>query len=130
MSANLQHILCVDDEADILEVARMTLETVGGFHVTCMGSGAEAIEKAESIHPDLILLDVMMPQRDGPSTLQALRRQPSLNDVPIVFMTARVQPAEVQHYLEIGAAGVTPKPFDAMALSGQITAIWEHFHGR
>lgn len=129
MTSTLQHILCIDDEADILEVAQLSLEMVGGFKVTCLGSGREAINKAAGIQPDLILLDVMMPQLDGPSTLTALRAQADLRHVPIVFMTARVQPAEVQHYLDLGAAGVTAKPFDAMALPGQITEMWEHFHG-
>jgi two-component system OmpR family response regulator len=129
MTSTLQHILCIDDEADILEVAQLSLEMVGGFKVTCLSSGRDAIDKAAAISPDLILLDVMMPQLDGPSTLTALRTQARLRHVPIVFMTARVQPAEVQRYLDLGAAGVTAKPFDAMALPGQITAMWEHFHG-
>jgi CheY-like chemotaxis protein len=128
MGARLQHILCIDDESDILEVAQLSLELVGGFKVTCLCSGRDAIDKAAAIAPDLILLDVMMPQLDGPSTLQALRRQTGLRDVPIVFMTARVQPAEVQQYLDLGAAGVTAKPFDAMTLPGQITEMWERFH--
>ena len=128
MTATLQHILCIDDEADILEVAQLSLEMVGGFKVTCLGSGRDAIDKAALIKPDLILLDVMMPQLDGPSTLTALRAQADLQHVPIVFMTARVQPAEVQRYLDLGAAGVTAKPFDAMALPGQITEMWERFH--
>jgi two-component system OmpR family response regulator len=129
MTSTLQHILCIDDEADILEVAQLSLEMVGGFKVTCLTSGRDAIDQAAAIKPDLILLDVMMPQLDGPSTLTALRTQARLQHVPIVFMTARVQPAEVQRYLDLGAAGVTAKPFDAMALPGQITAMWEHFHG-
>lgn len=129
MTSTLQHILCIDDEADILEVAQLSLEMVGGFKVTCLGSGRDAIDRAAFIKPDLILLDVMMPQLDGPSTLTALRAQSSLQHVPIVFMTARVQPAEVQRYLDLGAAGVTAKPFDAMALPGQIAEVWERYHG-
>lgn len=130
MSPTLQHILCVDDEPDILEVAQLSLEAVGGFRVTCLNSGVEAVAKAAAIKPDLILLDVMMPGLDGPSTLQALRKLPELAHVPIVFMTARVQPAEVKKYLEIGAIGVTAKPFDAMALAGEIRNTWERFHGQ
>jgi CheY-like chemotaxis protein len=128
MGATLQHILCIDDESDILEVAKLSLELVGGFKVTCLGSGRDAIDKAALVKPDLILLDVMMPQLDGPSTLQALRQQTDLQHVPIVFMTARVQPAELQQYFDMGAAGVTAKPFDAMDLPTQITEMWERFH--
>ena len=130
MAPTLQHILCVDDEPDILEVAQLSLEAVGGFQVTCLGSGVEAVAKAASIKPDLILLDVMMPGLDGPSTLQDLKKIPELAHVPIVFMTARVQPAEVKKYLEIGAIAVTAKPFDAMALASDITKTWERFHGQ
>ena len=130
MGLTLQHILCVDDEADILEVAQLALETVGGFQVSCLNSGVEAVAKAAGIKPDLILLDVMMPQLDGPSTLKESRKNPALDQVPIIFMTARVQPSEIKAYMDLGAAGVTPKPFDAMALAGQITQIWERFHGQ
>jgi two-component system OmpR family response regulator len=130
MTQTLQHILCVDDEADILEVAQLALETVGGYQVTCLNSGVEAVAKAEGIKPDLILLDVMMPLLDGPSTYAALRKIATLDRVPIIFMTARVQPKEVQKYLELGAAGVTAKPFDAMALASQLQTMWEKFHGQ
>lgn len=128
MKPALQHILCVDDEADILEVAQLSLETVGGFKVTCLASGVEAVEKVRDIRPDLIMLDVMMPILDGPSTLTSLRKMPELDQVPIVFMTARVQPAEVARYLESGAAHVTAKPFDAMTLADEVRNVWEQFH--
>lgn len=129
MNSTLQHILCVDDEADILEVAQLSLETVGGFKVTCLSSGVDAIAQAENIQPDLIMLDVMMPKMDGPATLAELRKCEALKDVPIIFMTARVQPLEVRRYLELGANHVTAKPFDAMALSDEVRHIWEQHHG-
>lgn len=128
MNTSMQHVLCIDDEVDILEVAQLSLETVGGLKVTCLSSGQAAIEQAEQIMPDLILLDVMMPVMNGPATLKALRGIPALNHIPIVFMTARVQPAEVQEYMSMGAAGVTPKPFDPMTLASEINGIWERCH--
>ncbi len=128
MIAKLQHILCVDDEEDILDVAKMCLEMVAGFQVSCCSRGKEAIERVRDINPDLILLDVMMPDMDGPSTLRELRKISLLETIPIVFMTARVHPAEVAQYLALGASGVVPKPFDPMRLSDEITKIWKKFH--
>jgi two-component system OmpR family response regulator len=130
MTRKLQHVLCVDDEADILEVAEMSLATVGDFTVTCLHSGAEAVAKAETIAPDIILLDVMMPEMDGTATLKALQQNPALASVPVVFMTARVQTADVTRYLQQGAIGVIAKPFDPMLLSAQLTELWENYHAR
>lgn len=125
----LRRIVCVDDERDILEVAKMCLEVVGGFEVTCCESGQAALEVLASQTPDMVLLDVMMPQMNGPETLAELRKLPHLAKVPVAFMTARVQAAEVKSYLKLGATGVIPKPFDPMQLSGEVRKIWEAFHG-
>ena len=125
----LERILYVEDEADIRAVAQLALEMVGGFKLQICSSGTEALSKAEAFAPDLILLDVMMPGMDGPSTLQGLRERPSLTDTPAVFMTAKVQPAEIAHFKSLGALDVIAKPFDPMALAGQIKRIWEQHHG-
>lgn len=130
MENQLKHVLCVDDEDDIREVAQMSLETVGGLTVTALNSGEEAVSKAESINPDVILLDVMMPKMDGPTTLKMLRQNSALDKIPIILMTARVQTAEIEEYLQLGAAGVVPKPFDPMTLTAKITEIWEKFHAK
>jgi CheY-like chemotaxis protein len=126
---SLQRILYVEDEPDIRAVARLALEMVGGFTVKICNSGSEALAEAEGFAPEMILLDVMMPGMDGPSTLQALREKPSLAAVPVAFMTAKVQPAEVAQYKALGALDVIPKPFDPMALAGQVRAIWERRGG-
>jgi CheY-like chemotaxis protein len=73
----------------------------------------------------MILLDVMMPGMDGPSTLEALRERPALADTPVAFMTAKVQPAEVAHYKSLGARDVIAKPFDPMTLASQVQSIWK-----
>lgn len=124
MSA-LPRILYVEDEPDIRTVARMALEMIGGFEVKICSSGEEAVCEAEDFAPDMILLDVMMPGMDGPSTLEALRKKASLADTPVAFMTAKVQPAEVAHYKSLGARDVIAKPFDPMTLADQVKAIWE-----
>jgi two-component system, OmpR family, response regulator len=124
----LQRILYVEDEPDIQAVARMALELVGGFQVKVCSSGEEALREVQAFAPDLILLDVMMPGMDGPGTLKALRALPGLADAPVVFMTAKVQPNEVAHYQALGALGVIAKPFEPMALAGQVRQLWERRH--
>ena len=117
-------MLFVEDDPDIRTVARMSLETVGGFQVLGCSSGAEALERVEAFAPDLILLDVMMPGMDGLETLQSLRLLPCAREVPVVFMTAKVQAEEVVRYREAGAVDVISKPFDPMALPATVREIW------
>ena len=124
MSPSLHRILYVEDEPDIRVVAQMALEAVGGFAVIACASGEEALSAASGAGADLLLLDVMMPGMDGPSTLKALRGLPATADTPVIFMTAKVQAAEVAAYKGLGALDVIPKPFDPMELSAQIRRIW------
>ncbi len=121
----LSRILYVEDEQDIQEIARMSLETVGGFTVKTCDSGPEAIEVAPKFNPDVILLDVMMPGMDGVTTMAKLREIPALAETPIVFVTARVQAHDIQEYLSKGAAAVITKPFDPMQLPDEVRGIWE-----
>ena len=129
MTDTLTRILYVEDEPDIQTVARLALETLGGFAVEICSSGTEALSRASDFQPQLFLLDVMMPGMDGPTTLRMLRELPGFADTPAIFMTAKVQPGEVAHYLELGAMDVIPKPFDPMTLSNQVKAIWAQRHG-
>ena len=129
MTVPLTRILMVEDDPDIRAVAHLSLTAVGGFTVALCASGEEALAQAEAFAPDLLLLDVMMPGMGGPATLAALRAKPALAGVPALFMTAKVQPQEVAHYRDLGAADVLPKPFDPMALPGQLRALWERLHG-
>lgn len=120
----LQRILYVEDEPDIQAVARLALEMVGGFTVKICSSGDDALREAGAFAPDMILLDVMMPGMDGPSTLAALRGFDGLKATPVAFMTAKVQPHEVQQLKALGAVGVIAKPFDPMTLSDQVRELW------
>ena len=126
---SLQKILYVEDDPDIQMVARMALETVGGFTLEACLSGQEALDKAVGFQPDLLLLDVQMPGMDGVTTLQALRKLPGFADVPAIFMTAKVMPSDIQHYRECGALDVIPKPFNPMELAVQVRAVWETANG-
>ena len=121
---SVQRILYVEDDPDIRAVAELALVDVGGFEVLLCESGPEALDKIDGFGPDLVLLDVMMPVMDGPETLRALRARPGGLDAPVVFMTARLQPSEVEEYLEMGAIGVIPKPFDPMTLADQIRQLF------
>ena len=123
-AAPLNRILMVEDDRDIQAVARLALEMIGGFTVEICSRGREALETAPVFRPDMILLDVMMPDMDGPTTLMHLRALPHMATVPVVFMTAKVMPHEIDHYKTLGALEVIRKPFDPMTLSATINTIW------
>jgi CheY-like chemotaxis protein len=110
-------VLHIDDESDILDIAAASLGLDPEFEVRDCISGADGLATALEWRPDLILLDVMMPVMDGPATLRHLRENPQTADIPVVFMTARAQPREVDHFKSLGAAGVIVKPFDPMTLA-------------
>ncbi|WOI52506.1 response regulator [Parvularcula sp. LCG005] len=124
MASGLNSILYVEDDEMIWEVTLMALRDLGGFEVVHCPSGAAALEVAETFEPQMILLDVMMPGMDGPETFRRLRKMPSIADVPIVFMTAKVQTHETAAYMAMGAAGVIPKPFDPMTIADDLRAIY------
>jgi len=125
MAKQLKRILFAEDEDEIRTVAKIALEAVGGFELVACASGAEAIAAAPDARADLLLLDVMMPGMDGPATLAALRGMPAKAHTPVIFMTAKVQPAEVARYIALGALGVIPKPFSPMQVSDAIRRLWE-----
>jgi len=118
-------ILHVDDEPDIREVVDMSLALSPDFEVRACSSGPEAITTAAEWTPALILLDVMMPGMDGPATLAELHSSPKTSDIPVVFMTARAQAREVEHFISLGAQGVISKPFDPMTLANEVRS---HLH--
>jgi CheY-like chemotaxis protein len=115
-----KRILIVDDEDDIREVAALSLETVAGYDVITASSGAAAVSIAAEQQPDAIVLDVMMPEMDGPTTFQKLRAQASTASIPVVFLTAKVQPSERARFSSLGAAAVLSKPFDPLTLASEL----------
>ncbi len=125
MSQPLKRILYVEDEPDIQAIAKLTLENIGQYDVELCSSGNEALASIKGFGPDLVLLDVMMPEMDGPTTLKELRKLPEGENLPIIFMTAKVQPSEVAHYRDLGAIGVIAKPFDPMTLSITVNQLWQ-----
>jgi two-component system OmpR family response regulator len=113
-------ILHVDDEPDIREVVEMSLGLDRAFTTRNCGSGKEALVVASEWMPDFILLDVMMPVMDGPATLAQLRCNERTANIPVIFMTARAQAREGDHFRALGAVGVIAKPFDPMTLSASV----------
>jgi two-component system OmpR family response regulator len=124
MAGDLTRILYVEDEDDIRTVTVRALKAVGGFTVVACSSGEEALGAAPGAGADMILLDGMMPGMDGPATLAALRNIPATASTPVVFLTAKVQPSEVDQFLRLGAVDVVSKPFDPMALPARLREIW------
>jgi two-component system, OmpR family, response regulator len=118
----MTRILYVDDEPDIREVAAMSLELDPALEVRSCASGYEALDMAAEWKPALILLDVMMPGMDGPTTFGRLRERPTTAEIPVVFITARAQAREADGFLALGAAGVIPKPFDPLTLAATVRA--------
>jgi len=121
----LNKILIVDDEEDIRTVASMALEYGGGFTVAQAGNGQQALTQIPIFKPDIVLLDVMMPGMDGPEVYRLMKLDDYSRTIPVIFMTAKVQPHEVQGYMALGAAAVIPKPFEAMQLAAQVLRIWK-----
>lgn len=118
------HLLHVDDEDDIREVAAFALEIDPAITLDSASSGMAALAELDAgLRPDVILLDVMMPGMDGPSTLERLRQIDGLQTTPVIFMTARVQAEERERYIALGAVGVINKPFDPMALAADVRAL-------
>lgn len=116
------HILYVEDEADIREVTEFALEDEG-FELLFCASGKEALQKAYDFKPDVILLDVMMPGMDGPTTLLELRKLPGFDKIPTLFLTAKIQADQIERFKALGVLEVIPKPFDPMSLADQIRDI-------
>ena len=116
-------ILIVDDEDDIREVAALSLESVAGWEVLTASSGAQGITRAIEFKPDAILLDVMMPGMDGPTTFRELRKNPATTKIPVLLLTAKVQGSDQRRFADLGVEAVLFKPFDPLTLSTQIAGV-------
>lgn len=124
MNVPLEKLMLVEDDNDIRTVAAMALEMVGGLKVCACQSGSAALAAMKEFAPQLVLLDVMMPDMSGPDVLRALRQDPLTAGLPVVFMTAKVQTEEIQELRRLGALEIIAKPFDPMTLADQVKAIW------
>ena len=115
-------VLIIDDEDDIREVAALSLETVAGWEVITANSGAQGLARAAEFHPDAVLLDVMMPGMDGPTTFRELRANPATAKIPVLLLTAKVQSSDQRRFADLGVDAILFKPFDPLTLAAQIAA--------
>ena len=115
-----KRILVVDNEQYIQEVAQICLETVAGWQVFTAISGSECLTKAAAAQPDAILLDVMMPDMDGLATFQKLQEDAATQNIPVILLTAKIQPADRRRYAELGIKAAIAKPFAPLQLAAQV----------
>ena len=121
--SELKKVLYIEDEPDIRAVAEIALQQIGGLVLKCCASGPEGLESISDFDPQLILLDVMMPGMDGPTVLAHIRENTDYQHIPVVFITAKVQAAEVEDLMELGAFAAISKPFSPMEIAGQLRDI-------
>ena len=121
MDSLMRCILIIDDEDDIREVAALSLEATAGWEVLTAASGAEGMAIAAAEQPDAILMDVMMPGVDGPTTFRSMQQDPQIADIPVLLLTAKVQGVDQRRFAGLGLAGILFKPFDPLTLAQQIS---------
>ena len=115
--------MIIDDEDDIREVAALSLETVAGWQVYTANSGTQGLARAIEYQPEAILLDVMMPGMDGPTTFRELRKNPATAKIPVLLLTAKVQSSDQRRFADLGVEAILFKPFDPLTLSSQISTV-------
>jgi len=120
----MTHILVAEDERDIRELIAFTLR-FAGYEVTTVSNGEEAVQAAAQLHPALILMDVRMPRMDGYQACQALKADPALKDIPVVFLSAKGQESEIQAGLAAGATDYLLKPFAPDELTRRVRELLE-----
>ncbi|MBX7435476.1 response regulator [Mycobacterium sp. Y57] len=116
-------MLVVDDEEDILEIARLSLERLAGWSVVTASSGPDALQMARTESVEAVLLDVMMPGTDGPATVALLKADEATRHIPIVLLTAKAQSSDRQELNKLDIAGILQKPFDPVSLAGEVATV-------
>lgn len=124
MSVDLQRLLLVEDEDDIRAVTQIALKATSSFDLRMCADGEQALDILEEFQPQVIVLDVMMPKMSGIELYKEIRKRPGFDQTPILFMTAKVQPGEIEKYLSLGAADVIKKPFSPVTLAETIRTVW------
>jgi CheY-like chemotaxis protein len=119
----MRRILIIDDEEDIREVAALALEATAGWQIFTAGSGVEGIAVATVEQPDAILMDVMMPGVDGPTTFRNMQQNPLVSHIPVLLLTAKVQGVDQRRFASLGVAAILFKPFDPLTLAHQISEV-------
>ncbi len=124
---NLNTLVYIDDDASLRSIVEIALATIGNYEVKLCSSGLEALEILQDFHPDMILLDLVMPEMDGFETLEKIRQIESLKNIPVVFMTAHSDARTLKSFRQAGAAGSISKPFNPIRLAEQIQTLWNKY---
>lgn len=122
---SLDKILYVEDDEDIQRIVRMSLERVGKMTVEIVSNSTHAIERIKVFRPDLVMLDWMMPEMDGPTLFRKMQGDPEVADLPVIFITAKASPRELEELVRLGAKGTISKPFSPKDLPDQLRALWQ-----
>jgi CheY-like chemotaxis protein len=119
----MRRILIIDDEDDIREVAALSLQTTAGWEIVTACNGADGLRAAADCKPvpDAILMDVMMPDMDGPTTFRLMQQNPDLAQIPVLLLTAKVQGVDQRRFAGLGVSGVLFKPFNPLTLAAQVS---------
>lgn len=120
----LKKILYAEDELDVQTVVELTVQAMSDYEIKICENGKKLLECVEEYEPDLVLLDVMMPEMDGPTTFKNLQTNEKTKNIPVIFMTAKAQVQEVSDMLKSGVIGIITKPFDPLELCNDIKKIW------
>ncbi|MFN6463550.1 MAG: response regulator [Nostoc sp. DedVER02] len=118
-----RNILIVDDEEDVRAIAKLGLEMAAGWNVLTASSGQEALKVAATHKPDVILLDMMMPDMDGRATLQQLKANPATKKIPVILLTAKLQQSDRESFADLNVAAIFAKPFRPLKLAEQISEV-------
>lgn len=119
----LSRVLVAEDDPDIQTVIRMSLKLKGVKTIIITDNGEDCLKQVDEVHPDVILLDVMMPRLDGYQTCAKLKSNPVTQNIPVIFLTAKAQVFEQKKGMDAGALGYLIKPFDPMTLFDQVVAL-------
>ncbi len=125
----LNKIMYAEDEPDIRMIVQVAIEATSPCQIAFAENGKDLLDKVEDFMPDLIMLDVMMPEMDGPTALKKLRENPATKDIPVIFMTAKAQVHELEELKSLGVVDVLTKPFDPIQLYTNIKEIWDRTNG-
>jgi CheY-like chemotaxis protein len=121
----LKKIMYAEDEPDVQMVVELTVQTMSDYEIKICENGRVLLENIQEYEPDLVLLDVMMPEMDGPTTLKNLKQSDATKNLPVIFMTAKAQVHEIEALKSSGVVGVITKPFDPVTLCDEIEQIWK-----
>ena len=122
----LNRVCYVEDDEDMQKIVRMSLERIGKMSVELVTDPLVAIDAIKAFKPELVMLDWMMPGMDGPTLYRKMKEDPGVRDLPVVFITAKASPKELEELRALGAAGTISKPFSPKELPVLLREIWKN----